>query len=299
MFILNSDITIGNFRFTGVHDIHIRHSIHTYTDTAIIRLPSIASLYTLTNSSNPEKITTSDKFNVNDQVTIKLGYNGDMKEEFRGFVKNFSLAMPLEIECEGFSYLLQKKTFNGSWTSTTVKQLLDIITAGTGISTRVADNIALSNVIFTGYTGTEVIEYIMEASGGALKIFFKQPDLLWAGLLYTAYSQGNTVLQFPTVPYKLGYNARKENSLRQKNKNDIPVQIEFNKKLSSGQIITATAGASANNNRHKQLLNNISSSATLQLLANEKQVQLNYSGYEGNINGFLPLLQSGIYGRNI
>lgn len=294
MFILNSDITIGNFHFTGVHEVRIRRSIHSFIDTAIIKLPSIAALYTPVNKSNPEKITTSNKFKVNDPVTIKLGYNDDLREEFRGFVKEFNLDMPLEVICEGYSYSLSKKTFKGSWSSITVKDLLLMITKGTGITVNVVDNITLTKVLFTAYTGKKVIEYISEATSGALRIFFIAPDILWAGFLYTPYSKGNEVLQLPTVQYKLGYNAIKQNSLKLKNKNDDPTQIEFSKKLSSGKIITATAGNTVNNKKFQQILNNISTPASLQSLADEKQLELNYSGYEGYIHTFLqPYCQPG------
>jgi hypothetical protein len=287
MFILNSDITIGNFHFKGVHEVRIHRSIHGFTDTAAIKLPSMATLYTPTNRSNPEKVTTSDKFKVNDPVTIQLGYNGTLKEEFRGFVKEFNLNMPLEIICEGYSYLLNKKTFSGSWKSTTVIDLLKMVTEGTAIKLNVVDDLGLTKVAFTGFTGTRVLSYLSEITGGALRIFFIQPDVLWAGLLYTLYSKANEVLQLPTVQYKLGFNAIKQNSLRLKNKNDDPTGVEFSKRLPSGKIITATAGDAANGKIYRDILNSIPLQATLQSLANEKQLELNYNGYEGSIKAFL------------
>ena len=113
MFILNSDISIGKpgvnqFRFTGVHELRIKRSIHNYTDTAIIQLPSIATLFTKNNSSSPKTVITGKQWNDGDPVTIKLGYNNEMHEEFKGFIKHRDLNMPLEIECEGYAYQLKE-----------------------------------------------------------------------------------------------------------------------------------------------------------------------------------------------
>src|SRR4051812_31561403 len=108
---LNSEITIGSFRFTGVHDVHIKKGMHGYVSTAMVKVPSVA--YIQKGKLQPDgsvkivpgtrvAVNTKTKFNNGDPIVIKLCYNGVLKEEFRGFVKKRSGDMPIDVECEGF-----------------------------------------------------------------------------------------------------------------------------------------------------------------------------------------------------
>ena len=95
MFVLESDITIGQFRFSGVNDVRISKSIHGIVDSALIKIPSIARVVKGGNT-NPNPVITGKQFNNGDPVVIKLGYNGVLHTEFVGFVKRRNLNMPLE-----------------------------------------------------------------------------------------------------------------------------------------------------------------------------------------------------------
>ena len=134
-----------------------------------------------------------------------------------------------------------------------------------------------------------MIDHIQQAVDGNLFIFFIQPKLLWAGFLYTSYAKGVDVLQLGQVSYRLGYNLVKDNNLKERVLEDDPVKIVYNKKMTTGQNITASSGiVSANGTRvHKRILNHIPDVSTLQKLAIEKQLRFNYAGYEGNLDAFL------------
>lgn len=292
MFVLGSDITIGNgesqLHFSGVHDVQIKKSIHTFIDTATITLPTVAIFYSKINRSNPQKVITSDKFKDGDPIIIKLGYNGELNEEFRGFIKRRNLNTPLEIECEGYSYQLKRNNVNGTWKSISIKDLLKHAIIDTDIKLNVAVDIQLSNVTISNQTGAAVIDYIYKATDYCVSIFFIEPDILWAGLVYTKYKTGQDIFNGSQVAYKLGYNVVKDNSLKEITEEDNPVQVEFGKKLASGERVSGSAEILKNiSKKYKKLLNNVSSPASLKLLAQEKQDRYNYQGYEGKINAFL------------
>lgn len=290
MFVLGSDITIGNFSFSGVNEISISRSLHSITETATIKIPSIARIVT-NGSVSPEVVITGKQFSEGDPVTIKLGYNNDLQTEFTGFVKRCSLSMPLEVECEGYSWLLRRNTIDKFYPSVTIKDLLTDAVSGVdgkyNISVQCNADITLSNVKVSG-CGLDIINSLSKYTDGCLSCFFIQPGVLWCGQLYTPSANGTDILNTGIVNYRLGYNVPKTNDLKERTTENDPVQVEYSKKLSNGDKLSGTSDAFKIFVRtHKKILNHIADAIVLKQLANETAYRQNYSGYEGSINTFL------------
>ena len=126
MFTLSSELIIGKFRFSGVNEVKIKRSIHSLVDTATIKLPAKARILSKDKKSS-EDVVTAKQFNIGDKVTLRLGYDGKLNEEFKGFVTEVKQNTPLEITCEGYSYQLKNKTVNKSWTKAKLKEILSEI----------------------------------------------------------------------------------------------------------------------------------------------------------------------------
>lgn len=293
-FVLNSDITIGKFRFSGVNEVRISRSLHSIADTATIKIPSISKIIS-NGKVSPDAVITGKQFSDGDPVTIKLGYNGNLRTEFSGFVKRRNLDMPLAVECEGYSWLLRRNNVNDFYPSITVKDLLTAALSGIdsnyNITVQCSVDFELSNVLIDNKSGFDVINDLLKYTDGCLSCFFIQPDTLWCGLVYTPYANGNDPFggapDDNLVNYRLGYNVVKDNTLNERLTENDPVQVKYSKKLSNGSIISSTSDAFGNGARtQSKILNHINDVATLSLLANEKAYRLNYSGYEGSINTF-------------
>ena len=291
MFVLSSDITIGNFRFSGVNEVHIRRSIHGIEDIAVIKLPSISKV--LKNGTiNQTDVVTGKQFSDGDKVTIKLGYDGILQTEFEGFVRQRNLSMPLEVICEGYSWLLRRNTINQFWSRVSVKELLQTAVTGIdpsyNIEVQCNEDIILNNLRINNKSGFDVISHLEKITDGGLTCFFIQPNLLWCGTLYSSFAEGNNVLSDKVVQYRLGYNCIKDNLLKERLLEDDPVTVRYFKKLGGGRKITATSAANGYGEAiRSKILNHISDAGDLQLLADEKSRQLNYLGYDGSINSFL------------
>jgi len=290
MFVLGSDITIGSFRFSGVHEAKIKRSVHSYVDTASIQIPSIGSIKYKTNSSNPKIEVLGTKFKDGDKITINLGYDGKMQQEFRGFVKKRDLNMPLTIECEGYSYQLARNSISGNWSSISVKDFLSKAITGTDITLQCTVDMQVRNVKANKNTGAQIIDYIHKLTDGTLGIFFIQPDVLWCGLLYTPYIQGTDPLSMGSVQYRLGYNCIKDNALKEKTITDNPIIHQYGKRLVNGTQLVAQSDPYKGELvklTQKKILNHIDGQALLKKLAQEKAYRANYEGYEGHITAFL------------
>jgi len=291
MFVLSSDITIGNFRFSGVCEVQIRRGLHSIADSATIKIPSIARIVT-EGKAEPGNVVTGNQFSDGDPVTIKLGYNGDLQTEFRGFVKRRNLNMPLEVECEGFSWLLRRNTINKFWSTIKVKDLLTEAVSGIEsnykIEVQCDVDYDLGNVIANNTSGFDIINNLSKYTDGCLSCFFIQPDILWCGLIYSSYANGVDVINKGLVNYRLGYNVVKDNSLIERLTENDPTEVRYSKKSSSGVVISQTSDVFKNFGCvHSRILNQIKDATVLKELANEKAYQINYSGYEGAITSFL------------
>lgn len=292
MFILNSDITIGTFQFRGVNEVRVIRSLHSYADTAYIKVPSICKIIKGKRSS-PVILTTASQFKERDAVTITLGYNGDMVTVFKGFVKRKGLGMPLEVECEGYVQKLRLDIdVSKNYATTKASELLNLLKTdkdgkSTGINIVVKDDLPFINVSIPHRNGVEICDAVKRFSERTLNIFFINPNTLWCGLTYTPYSRGEDPFGLGTVDFKLGYNVIKDNSLKERVTDGERVEIIFGGTLASGVKVKGASDDKTAKRKQKSVLNHVGELDAMRKMAREKQYTTNYAGYEGSINSFL------------
>lgn len=303
-----SDITIGGFRFAGPHQVSVSRSLHSYAESATIVLPSICKI-TEGKRKSEVVLTTANQFQEGDPVIINLGYNdgailtgaatpitpntnGGLGTVFRGFVKRKGLGMPLVVECEGYVRKLRLDIdVNIHRKTTSASELLNLLKTDkdgkpTGIKVVVANDLPLVNVRVPHNNGVEIIDAVKRFSQGVLNVFFIDHDTLWCGLTYTPYSKNTDPFGLGTVQYRLGWNAIKDNELRER----VPterVQILFEGTLATGEKLMAASDDKTAKQKQKSVFNHLGDVAVMKQLANEKQFMANYAGYEGSINAFL------------
>lgn len=293
LFALTGSITIGTYTFDSVNEIQIERSIHSYEQKATIKLPSISKLLRK-DAAEAEERTTAELFDEGDPVTIKLGYNGNLETEFIGFVKRRTIGMPIEIECEGYSYLLRKKTHKADLSKgIDVKKLLQMITAGTEITFECSIDFKLHGRHLTGADGCEVLDEILKCSDKALSVFFIEPKKLWCGLVYKEVMAGKNVFNLPEVQYRLGFNCPQENELKERQPKE-HVDVIVNGRLANGDHVRTKSDDKKDARKAKHLFNGVQDGDTLTKFATEKANRANYEGYEGALTGFLvPLCRPG------
>lgn len=295
-FVLDSEITITTaagkvFQFSGVNNVVIHRSIHTLNQSATLTLPSVCVLMR-NGQAVSERLSTAAQFGDGDAITILLGYNGDLKEEFRGFVKRRQKGMPLEVECEGYVRKLRlgvsiTKNFNNKKTS--AKELLELACKGTGIKVQCDVDIPLTGITLIKADGVRIVDYIKKACEGIVTIFFIEPDVLWCGLVYGAYATATgagKVFGLPMVKYRPGLNCLDDNSLRERVPNE-PVQVILQGKYATGEQVFTKSKANNAKSHMKSLNTHVPDAKVLTSIAQEKEYMNNYTGLEGKINGFL------------
>ncbi|MES2701870.1 MAG: hypothetical protein V4649_04480 [Bacteroidota bacterium] len=263
--------------------------MHSITDTATIKLPSVAQVIK-NGAVIAERKTTATQFKNGDKVVIKLGYNGELQTEFEGFVKGHSLDMPLQVDCEGYSWLLKREKVTLNKANAKLKDVLESIieTGGAnGIKVASNDDITFSNLRFSDKTPFEILAELATYTDNSLTCFFSQPDTLWCGLAYSGSAAGKALTGNIGIKYILGYNTLKENTLVTRSTDNDRVQVKYSKKMPSGEIVVANSTVKDPARVHSQVLNSIADKEALEKLAAEKALQFNYGGLEGKFTAFL------------
>lgn len=290
LFELNSEIKLGNLKpFKGVHDVRIKKSILSYMDTAAIKIPATARLKP--KGDQPTRsVQTAKQFQRGDKVLIKLGYNGDLRTEFEGFISRVNLKTPCEIECEGYSFQLRSKTVKKSYRSVNLKTVLQDIISGTDITLDAdipditLDKLNLAVLCGDPTEGIPVLDALKKACGGALFIWFDK-NVMYAGLGYTKI-MNKLQPQKADVVYRIGWNVFRDEGMKERIKGDVQFETYVGHRDKSGAYDKATAGSGGDAVKIVRL-QQVGSASDRKMIAEALENVKNYHGFEGRVTSFL------------
>ncbi len=274
MFRITADITIGALKPIKPNAVSWKRSIDTFSDTALVKLPAVAMLKK--EGTQYESVATATQLKRGDAITILAGYDGNNTVHFKGFVARINFTTPLEVECEGYSWLLRKVSFTKSYQRTTLRTLLQELTAGTAIKLHSdIPDVPLTDLWFKEANGIEVLDYLKKKC--LLTIYFVF-DELYAGLRQLPPSSN--------VNLRLGFNTVKDDQLKFKQVGE-DTEVTIRLPRSNGTKATVKKGKPNASNVKQYKVQHLEAESNLSELATYKQERLSYEGYEGSITCFL------------
>lgn len=260
------------FVFTSVKWVR---SVDNYSDTASIKIPAVSMLKT---SGESYKVTTGLQFDEGMKIEVWAGYNGDNKQRFKGFVRRVNYTVPVEIECEGYSYQLRKKlNINKNYQNTTVKKILQDLVDGTDIKlSALIPDVPIAKAVFKNCTGTQVLDYLKDKC--MLTVYFNY-DELYCGLKYISPKK--------TVKLRLGWNVIKDADLKFNDKRELAeVRIKMVARKKNGTTSVSYFGPKDGQVIEKRI-SLITDEKTLTTIAEREKEKLQNRGYEGGLTLFL------------
>ncbi len=281
MFVMTSDISICGITVKP-SSVKWRCSVSDYTDTCTIELP--LSLYTKTTGEKTPSAQSYSKlpFKEGGDVLVMLGYDGKNTTRFMGKILRINYAVPLQIECEGYSIDLRGKRFTKSYKKTTALQLLKDLCSDTDIiiqKKNIAD-LPLTNVCFKDYPALEVLDWLKKNC--ACRIWFDFDKIYLAPSKFFCKKD--------TVKLRPGWNTVKDDELKKSDSTE-SVQINIVAKDTTGKSTKTKADkktAAQKSKTEKQLkVRSGLPSDYLKQVASEMEDEQNCKGYEGNITCFL------------
>jgi len=296
MFLMTSTITIGDYTNIKPNAVKWKCSVSNFIDTCSIAIPlktylrnSDTTVSEYPDKSTEQKVTdlvNSNKtvFKEGDKVDVMLGYNGENTTRFMGFVKRINYTKPLSIECEGYSYQLNKKVFTKTYTSTTVRDILSDLIAGTDIELSDAiPIIPLKNVVFKNCPGLKVLEWFQKEC--LLAVYFDFNSL------YVGASKFG--IKKPTQKIQIGWNTADDSELK-KDTTESQVIIHVVEKASTGKVKRTKSDQRKYSTTKEIKVRAGMPDAVIKEIANELQKLENFSGYKGEVNCFLePHIDNG------
>ncbi len=157
-----------------IESVRVVKSIDALTDTAEVRMPGQHYGY----QTGIEK-----KIKRHDPVTIHLGYDGNMEQEFTGYVKSVSTDNSVIIACEDSMTLLKKEVKPRAFKNVTVEELVNYVVRETKAPLSVKSLHDAGSVKFTAFQtghadGFGVLEKLQQSTG--LQFYVRSSDLFIA-----------------------------------------------------------------------------------------------------------------------
>jgi hypothetical protein len=266
-FNMTADITVGDYVFKHIKSCEINQSIRELSDNATITLPR--RLYLKDN-----EVSIVDYIKEGDEVDIKLGYDDNNYDEFKGYVREITADNPLQIICDDEMYKLKQGNFIESWESVTLKQLLNTIAPDYTID--------CPDVNLGKFEISSASPYIVLQE---LKRQYGLHTILRDGVLYVGFV-GDVKERVPvTHIYDLTKNVKK-NNLKYQRKESVNLKIKAISNLPNGKKLKVTVGSTDPHAAIRTLNFGEKTEAELRKLATEALDTLRFDGYSGNIIGF-------------
>lgn len=265
----SSHIEIGKYKFIDrLNFALVNQSWKELAQTAMLRLPNIKRLL--------EK-----EIKVGNEVVIRLGYNDNLVEEFRGYVSVITPGTPMEFECMDEMWQLKQRSVTKAWRSTTVKEVLQYLVPDAALE---VPDINLQPFRLDKVTVFEALKKLKEEY--SLVIYFRE-GVLFCGLAYQE------------DPGEVNYNlsGRKANcmvgDLTFRKKEDVKIKVRAISIMSNNTKKEVELGDADGEIRTLHFYN--LSETELRRQAEEKINLLKFDGYRGSLIGFgLPHAKFGM-----
>ncbi|KAK6033562.1 tape measure domain protein [Ostertagia ostertagi] len=277
---------IGPYKPFKPNAIKWKRSIDSYSDSSLIKVPSVAMLKS--GGDVYTRVESGLQFKEGMKVEVACGYNGNNLVRFKGFVRRINYTLPCEIECEGYSYQLRlKQNINKVYPKgTKMKTVLVDLVEGTDIklSSRIPDVTVASAIVFKRATGVQVLDWFKDKM---LQTVYFNYDELYVGLKETELKG--------TVRHRLGWNVIKDNDLKfNDHKEHAEVKIQLQSRGVDGGFVKEVYDTKYTNTKVKRVQVRFDAAYMAQMAKDYKASLLGW-GYEGMITTFaVPYVEPGM-----
>ena len=276
MFKMTADIKFEGLKAVKPSSLTWARSLDNYSDSATIVIPALCRL--INKVKTYENVATGQQIKEGLKVELHAGYDGKNNVQFMGFVNRINFKVPLEIECEGYSYQLRRKVINKTFGKTTVKAVLEYLIADTDIklSDKMPERIDFEPMRFENYTGTQILDFLKQRYLLTVCFFFNELYVGWR-----ATYKGDV------VKHRLNWNVIKDDSLLFNTYTGAIVHIQLESRSKNGVKNKKKASNvfKPGNVKTKRVF--IQNEEDKQQAANDAQILNNKRGYTGALTTFL------------
>ncbi|WP_165020136.1 hypothetical protein [Dysgonomonas sp. ZJ279] len=284
---MTAQVQLGNVSLKNVSSFEIDENILEMSNTAKIVIPR--------NYAKLKDKAILEQIHAGDKVTLDVGYDGDYKREFTGYIREIESDIPLVIHCDDETYPLRQTNFIKSYKDATLKQVLaDIIPSDIKYD---CPDVRIGKYQIDNASAFAVLQDLMKHYGLYSSL---QEGKIKVGLAYDFAENTATHIYTINAPADRPYqkNVRK-NDLKFKRKEDFKVRykaIAHNGKIKGKTKNTVVIVGNKEKDASERTLNFAGpmTEAELRERANAVMAKTVYDGYTGDITGFgLPRTHAG------
>ena len=276
MYKMSWNIRIGGFRLRMVEKVSIKRSVELLSDTATITLPG-----TVFNKA----INTEDKIKVGDAVEIELGYNDDLKPEFKGYLKAIKTdGGSLTLELEDDIYLFRKSVKDEEMKDASVKSILENICSQVGgFSVSCDYDFSYDKFVINNATGYDVLKKIQDEAS---------PNIYLKDKVLHVHPQYAEI--FGEARYDFSRNIERDGTdLKYKSEDERKLLVVVEGTDETGATVSVEKGTTGGDKMTLKLPG-VSSKSSLEQKAQSVLEQKVYTGYEGSFQSWLvPYVDAG------
>lgn len=252
-----------------VHSIDIEKNVENLADTCLITLPAYRYNDPLFLPKDIKRGT---------EVKVQLGYNDNLQEEFRGYVKEvLTNNGAITIECEDALFLFRKTVKNEQFTSITIKEIAEKLCSQVDGSYKVSCDYGITYEKFTinDATAYDVLKKLQEDTGANVwfdtinKVLHIHPAYIHKGG-YVKYSMHQNI---------------ESSSLEYRSAQDKKVEVIIETTDVKGKTTQVTSGTTGGERITKRI-GNVSTGHAKEIADNVLKQHL-YDGYKGSFTGWL------------
>ncbi|MBD3748507.1 MAG: hypothetical protein IE931_03330 [Sphingobacteriales bacterium] len=252
---------------------HISGTFKELTGRATITLPRNVKYF--------DRFKVKEVFKIGDPLTIYLGYDGVLEQEYQGYISSVSADIPIEIKCEDEMWLVKRIPVNYSSASATLSGMLKTIAPGYNINA--LEGVSLGGVRFSKTTVGKVLEKLKQDFN---LYTYMDGKTIVCGKYYAANSTR------PSVKFNIERNIV-SNGLTYRTKDDITVKVKAVSILKGGKKIQFEIGEDGGDNLELTYYN-ITIKAELEKLATADYNKRKADGFDGSLTAFgLPNINHG------
>jgi len=273
MLAMEHNITVGAWRLAMIDSVKVNKSVETLSDTAVVVLPG-----TYINAG----INIEDKIFVGDEVEIRLGYDGELKTEFKGYLKSIQTDDgSITLECEDALYMWRQPLDDIQLANVSLKTVLQKVcaevNAATGNTYTVVCDYDFIYDKFTFYQANaiDVLKQVQDETKA--NIYFDGSVLH----IHAPYSQ---IANATPVVYDFAVNVEKS-ELKYVKKADKNTCVEVSYYTSNGDKKTFTVGSTKGTKIQRTV--SVHDEASAKKAAESEYSLWCYDGYEGSLTGWL------------
>ena len=276
MYRMSWNIRIGGFRLRMVEKVSIKRSVELLSDTATITLPG-----TVFNKA----INIEDKIKVGDAVEIELGYNDDLKPEFKGYLKAIKTdSGSLTLELEDDIYLFRKSVKDEEMKDASVKNILaNICSQVGGFSVSCDYDFTYDKFVINNATGYDVLKKIQDEAS---------PNIYLKDKVLHVHPQYAEI--FGEARFDFSRNIERDGTdLKYKSEDERKLLVVVEGTDETGATVSVEKGTTGGDKMTLKLPG-VSSRRSLEQKAQSVLEQKVYTGYEGSFQAWLvPYVDAG------